>query len=138
MTPPWKFVIKHPIFIKGDIQQLPRSFFCVIFLRLSATGKKNRRGQSDPPQQDEGQKFVIAIVIMADFIIIFHDNNCGDETLTHAHLHLNRKQVPVINVQCKIPSMFNFGKLLIFYLSLIVQSVYKAFDFKVSVQIQNQ
>ena len=38
------------------------------------------------------QVIVTAIVIMADFVIICLDNDCGDDKLMYAHLHLNRKQ----------------------------------------------
>ena len=34
---------------------------------------------------------VTAIVIMADYDLIWHDNYSGYENLIHAHLHLNRK-----------------------------------------------
>ena len=34
---------------------------------------------------------VTAIVIMADYDKICHDNDCADNNLMHAHLHLNRK-----------------------------------------------
>ena len=30
-------------------------------------------------------------VNMTDFRKIYHDNNCGDDNLMHAHLHLTRK-----------------------------------------------
>ena len=39
---------------------------------------------------------VTAIVIMADTIIICHDLDCGDNTLMHAHLHLNEKKSVII------------------------------------------
>ena len=35
---------------------------------------------------------VTPIVIMADFIIICHDNDCDDYNLMHANLHLYRKE----------------------------------------------
>ena len=34
---------------------------------------------------------VTGIVIMTDLIKVYHDNNCGEDYLMHAHLHLNRK-----------------------------------------------
>ena len=37
---------------------------------------------------------VTAVVIMADYDRIYHDNECGDDNLInliYAHLHLNRK-----------------------------------------------
>ena len=34
---------------------------------------------------------VTVIVIMAEFMKICNDDDCGDENLMHAHLHLKRK-----------------------------------------------
>ena len=54
-------------------------------------------------QMSMHELIVTAIVIVAYFIIICNDNDCGDNNLMHAHLHLNRKKhYPFVCVSVRI------------------------------------